>query len=100
MVVHPGWFYDDTDPVHPIKISDRGAYVDEDQCIAYRVGAVDTPQIDKAEPLLLECEDFVRAIRTGRHPRASGDAGLEVVRVLTEAQVVRSWPVAARTLPE
>ena len=91
--------YDDTDPEHPIKIYDRRAYVDKDQHIAYRVGAVDMPSIDQTEPLLLECEDFVQAIRTGRSPRASGEAGLEVVRVLAEVQAIQ-YQQAARAFPE
>ena len=42
--------------------------------------------IDWIEPLQLECEDFVNAIRTGTQPRAHGGVGLEVVRILVAAQ--------------
>jgi hypothetical protein len=38
------------------------------------------------EPLHLECEDFANAIRTGGETRSNGLFGLEVVRVLAEAQ--------------
>ncbi len=37
------------------------------------------------EPLRLECEDFANSIRLGTQPRASGQSGLEVVRILEQA---------------
>jgi predicted dehydrogenase len=86
--------YDDTNPT-PIQVYDSGVYVDANQRIAYRAGAIHFPHIDGTEPLRLECEDFVQAIRTGERPRASGDVGLEVVRVLAEVQAVRSRQEAA-----
>ena len=91
--------YDGTASSGPVKVYDRGIYVDEDQHIAYRAGSVHIPPVDKTEPLLLECEDFAQAIRTGQRPRASGEVGLEVVRVLTEAQAVRSRMEVARPYP-
>jgi predicted dehydrogenase len=86
--------YDDTNPA-PIQVYDSGVYMDANQCIAYRTGAIHVPHIDGTEPLRLECEDFVRALRTGQCPRASGDKGLEVVRVLAEVQAARSHQGAA-----
>lgn len=93
--------YDDTDPAAPVKVYDRGAYTDEDQCVKYRSGGVYSLPVDKTEPLFLECRDFVRAIRSGQPPRASGEVGLEVVRVLAEAQAICSQkkslhPIASR----
>jgi predicted dehydrogenase len=38
------------------------------------------------EPLHLECEDFVNSICTGSPPRANGQVGLEVVRILAQTQ--------------
>jgi predicted dehydrogenase len=41
---------------------------------------------DWIEPLHLECEDFANSIRTGAQPRANGQVGLAVVRVLAAVQ--------------
>ena len=78
--------YDDTNPAEMLKIYNKGADIHADPVVSYRYGAVTIPHIDWEEPLRLECEDFARAIRTGQPPRASGEVGLEVVRVLAAAQ--------------
>ncbi len=77
--------YDDTNPSEMLKIYNKGADVQADPVVSYRHGAITIPHIDWVEPLRLECEDFARAIRTGTAPRASGQVGLEVVRVLAAA---------------
>lgn len=78
--------YDDTNPAEMLKIYNKGADIDADPVVSYRHGAITIPHIDWAEPLRLECEDFAQAIRTGQTPRASGEVGLEVVRVLASVQ--------------
>jgi predicted dehydrogenase len=78
--------YDDTNPAEMIKIYNKGADVDADPVVSYRHGAITIPHIDWTEPLRLECEDFVQAIRKEQSPRASGEVGLEVVRILVAAQ--------------
>jgi predicted dehydrogenase len=78
--------YDDTNPAEMLKIYNKGADVHADLVVSYRYGAITIPHIDWVEPLRLECEDFVHAIRTGEQPRAHGGSGLEVVRVLTRVQ--------------
>jgi predicted dehydrogenase len=80
--------YDDTNPAEMLKIYNKGADVHADPVVSYRHGAITIPHIDWMEPLRLECEDFAQAIRTGNPPRASGEVGLEVVRVLAEVQEV------------
>ena len=80
--------YDDTNPAEMIKIYNKGADVHADPGISYRFGAITIPYIDWVEPLRLECEDFANAIRTGAQPRAHGEVGLEVVKVLAAAQDV------------
>jgi predicted dehydrogenase len=69
-----------------IKIYNKGADVHADPGVSYRYGAITIPHIDWMEPLRLECEDFAEAIRTGSQPRANGEVGLAVVRVLATAQ--------------
>jgi predicted dehydrogenase len=78
--------YDDTNPAEMIKIYNKGADVHADPVVSYRFGAITIPHIDWIEPLHLECEDFANAIRTGMQPRAHGEVGLEVVRILAAAQ--------------
>jgi predicted dehydrogenase len=80
--------YDDTNPAEMIKIYNKGADVHADPVVSYRYGAITIPHIDWIEPLHLECEDFANAIRTGEPPRANGEVGLEVVRVLAAMQEV------------
>ncbi len=78
--------YDDTNPAEMIKVYNKGADVHADPGVSYRYGAITIPHIDWIEPLRLECEDFANAISTGATPRANGEVGLAVVRVLEAAQ--------------
>jgi len=78
--------YDDTNQAEMLKIYNKGADVHADPGVSYRNGEITIPYIDWIEPLHLECEDFANAIRTGTKPRASGEVGLAVVKVLAAAQ--------------
>jgi predicted dehydrogenase len=51
-----------------------------------RSGDIFSPRIPNDEPLRLECEHFVEAIRGGEPPRSDGLSGLRVVRVLERLQ--------------
>jgi predicted dehydrogenase len=51
-----------------------------------RSGGSYSPQLANVEPLRVECEHFVQAIRTGTAPRSDGHSGLRVVRVLEGLQ--------------
>ncbi len=51
-----------------------------------RSGDVFAPRVPNVEPLRVECEHFVDAIRSGRPPRSDGASGLRVVRVLERLQ--------------
>jgi predicted dehydrogenase len=51
-----------------------------------RSGDIYSPRIPNVEPLRLECEHFVQAIRGGTAPRSDGYSGLRVVRVLEQLQ--------------
>ena len=51
-----------------------------------RAGDVLIPKIDFTEPLQLECQHFVDAIRNGTTPLTDGRQGLAVVRALETAQ--------------
>ena len=78
--------YDDTNPAEMIKVYNKGAEIHADPVVSYRYGEITIPHIDWIEPLHLECEDFANSIRTGTKPRASGEVGLAVVKVLAAAQ--------------
>ena len=78
--------YDDTNPTEMIRIYNKGADVHADPVISYRHGETIIPQLDWIEPLRLECEDFANAIRSGTRPRAHGEIGLAVVRMLAAVQ--------------
>jgi predicted dehydrogenase len=78
--------YDDTNPAEMIKIYNKGADLHADPTVSYRFGATTIPHIDWIEPLRLEVEDFASSIRTGCQPRANGESGLAVVRVLAAVQ--------------
>ena len=51
-----------------------------------RSGDIFSPRISNSEPLRLECEHFIAAIRNGTEPRSDGQSGLRVVRVLARLQ--------------
>jgi len=51
-----------------------------------RSGDMFCPRVPSIEPLRLECEHFLEAVRTGSTPRSDGHSGLRVVRVLEQLQ--------------
>jgi predicted dehydrogenase len=78
--------YDDTSN-EPVRVFDSGATLRNPESfgefrLAYRTGDILSPQIDPAEPLFLELEDFCASIRTGGAPRSTAALGLEVVRMI------------------
>jgi predicted dehydrogenase len=73
---------------------DRGSPADDDY--RARSGGIFLPQLSTVEPLRLECQHFLEAIRTGVPPRSDGRNGLRVVRMLEHLQsdLERSRPGA------
>jgi predicted dehydrogenase len=51
-----------------------------------RNGGTYAPALPSVEPLRLECQEFLDAIREGRAPLSDGASGLRVVRVLEQLQ--------------
>ena len=86
--------YDDTEPTEKIKIYDAGVTItptiqnDEkhSQVVVYRAGDMHAPKVSEREALTVEAEHLVQCIRTGERPRADGQAGLRVVKILAAAQ--------------
>jgi len=78
--------YDDTSN-EPVRVFDSGVVLPDpgsfgEHKMSYRTGDIVSPQISASEPLLLEMDDFCKAIRTGTTPRSSAALGYEVVRII------------------
>jgi predicted dehydrogenase len=78
--------YDDTSS-EPVRVFDSGAVLPNPETfgeykLTYRTGDIVSPQLEVAEPLYREIEDFCSAIRTGSTPKSSAELGLEVVRMI------------------
>lgn len=54
--------------------------------MSYRYGDVVIPYIDSAEPMMVECQEFVDCVNEKKKPLASGEMGLEVVKTLEAMQ--------------
>jgi predicted dehydrogenase len=80
--------FDDMDIERKVTVYDKSYAESASSYGEYitRSGDIHSPAIDNREPLRLECEHFVEAIRSGATPRSDGDAGLRVVRVLEALQ--------------
>ncbi len=80
--------FDDMDLERKVTVYDKGFDEPANGYGEYitRSGDIYSPRIDNREPLRLECEHFIEAIRTGTPPRSDGHSGLRVVRVLELAQ--------------
>jgi predicted dehydrogenase len=84
--------YDDISDTEKVRIYDKGIHVpsDDEKLTAwlpsYRFGDVVIPFLSNAEPLKLECMDFVHSIAKGTKPLSDGWSGLRVVNVLEAAK--------------
>jgi predicted dehydrogenase len=78
--------YDDTS-TEPVRVFNSGATFRDPESfgeyqLSYRTGDIVSPRIDGVEPLLLQMQDFCRAIRDEDKPRSSAQIGLEVVETI------------------
>jgi predicted dehydrogenase len=92
--------FDDTLRSGKLAVYDRGTDTRRDSAEApvelrYGANSVVQPQLQQAEPLQLELQDFVDAALQGRAPLVDGHAGLAVVAVLeaaaTSANTASRW---------
>lgn len=84
--------YDDMEPSEKVRVYDRGVDVKEEESVyrtlvQYRTGDMYAPHIDTTEALARLSSDFVECIQTGKKPIASGESGLNVVRILEAAEL-------------
>jgi predicted dehydrogenase len=91
--------FDDMELERKLTVYDKGFDQDFESYGEYIARSGDTwsPRVSNEEPLRIECQEFVEAIRAGRAPRSDGASGLRVVRVLEALQ--RSLEESARTVP-
>jgi predicted dehydrogenase len=80
--------FDDMAIERKLTVYDKGFDEDSRTYGEYitRSGGSFSPQIANVEPLRVECEHFLEALRTGGTPRSDGASGLRVVRVLEALQ--------------
>jgi predicted dehydrogenase len=80
--------FDDMELERKLTVYDKGFDEDSRTYGEYitRSGDVFSPRVPNVEPLRVECEHFVDAIRSGQAPRSDGASGLRVVRVLEQLQ--------------
>ena len=83
--------YDDNEPLEKIKIYDKRVETPPhydtyaEFHYSYHYGDVTIPYIKQAEPLGVECKEFLDCIETGRTSMSSGEEGRRVVRILEAA---------------
>ena len=85
--------YDDLEQSEKIKVYDKGIVIrsdDQDSLnkvrIDYRTGDMVAPRLESREPLEAEAEHILSCVRNRTRPRADGEAGFRVIRILEAAQ--------------
>lgn len=84
--------YDDVETTEKIRVFNRGVDAPDHTStfgefqLSYRYGDIVIPHIPWIEPLAVECQHFIEAIRTGASPRSDGRDGLRIVRLLEAIQ--------------
>lgn len=79
--------WDDLDPVHRVRLYDRGVVLDDgpEPRIAYRIGDMTSPALGEREALATMLDEFCGAIEEQRSPLTGAQAGLAVLEILTAA---------------
>ena len=82
--------YEDGAP-EPVRVFDRGVVYRDPETfgeyhLSYRTGDIVSPHLDGSEPLAVEIDDFVEAVRTGSPREAQLELALDVVRMIEAAE--------------
>ena len=94
--------FDDMQASEKLRIFDTSAKADAAavnsiQAINLRHGDILLPRVPTSEPLMLETQHFIDAIRNDTTPRSDGHDGLRVVRILEQVeQQLQSTPKTHR----
>ncbi len=81
--------YDDTHPDEKVKVYDKGVQIYETKedlyrlNVQYRVGDMYVPKLENHEALALEAQHFADCVLKGEKPITGGEAGLEIVKILS-----------------
>ena len=82
--------FDDMEVSEKLKVYDKGvrtpSYNTYGEYLTLRFGDITIPNIKMVEPLRVEAEHFIQCIESRQEPKTSGQAGLEVVKILVAAQ--------------
>lgn len=84
--------FDDAKQNEKLRIIDQGIdsriglKEDEVKDLYYRPGKLSSPDLPILEPLREECRDFLKSINNGHQPKADGQAGMAVVKILEAAE--------------
>jgi predicted dehydrogenase len=83
--------FDDTNSSEKLKIFDQGVATGEPSTygeflLQVRTGDIYIPKIESTEPLRNQCMDFIECIEKNVNPKANGEEGLKIVKVLEAAQ--------------
>jgi predicted dehydrogenase len=78
--------FDDMEPDRKITVYDKGPVVHPTGGVSTHTGDIHIPEISRDEPLRLECQAFLDAVRAGHAETAGPDEGLAVVEVLQAMQ--------------
>ena len=74
--------FNDMMPEYKLQIYDKEVL---SNTLLIRSGEVILPQLDLTEPLLLECQEFIKCMVERRQPLSNANQGLEVVKALEAA---------------
>lgn len=74
--------FDDMEPEYKLKIYDKGVLGGS---LLIRSGEAIFPRVELAEPLLLECREFIECMMERKQPLSDAKLGLEVVKTLEAA---------------
>jgi len=82
--------FDDMEVSEKLKVYDKGvrtpSYNNYGEYLTLRFGDITIPNIKMVEPLRVEAEHFIQCIESRQEPKTSGQAGLQVVKILVAAQ--------------
>lgn len=83
--------FDDLETSEKVKIYDKGVSISEDPdevhklLVSYRLGDMIAPKLEENEALASAVSHFIACIEKNEKPLSSGNAGLEIVRILEAA---------------
>jgi len=75
--------FDDVEPEYKLQIYDKGVLRNT---LFTRSGEVISPRVELAEPLFLECREFIECVRDRKRPLSDAKLGLKVVEALEIAE--------------